>query len=125
MARSAATEPDRCWYICTGHVKKSETAFAAQPVHLMATVSNADSPSTSQVAPSGRSILRWLLYCWGICLELLGMAFMGAVVVVFFGQVDTRLLLSMTAVGMVLFYGGWFCVRQASRGTAKAAPERG
>jgi uncharacterized protein (DUF2062 family) len=43
------------------------------------------------------------------------MAFMGAVVVVFFGQVDTRLLLSLTVVGMVLFYGGWFCVRQASR----------
>ncbi len=53
------------------------------------------------------------------------MAFMGAVVVVFFGQVDTRLLLSLTAVGMVLFYGGWFCIRQASRGATEAAPEGG
>jgi hypothetical protein len=43
------------------------------------------------------------------------MAFMGAVVVVFFGQVDARILLSLTAVGMLLFYGGWFCVRQGSQ----------
>jgi L-asparagine transporter-like permease len=70
-------------------------------------------------------MLRWLLYCWGICLELMGMAFMGAVVVVFFGQVDARLLLSLTAVGMVLFYGGWFCVRQGSRGAARASQEGG
>jgi hypothetical protein len=68
---------------------------------------------------------RWLLYCWGLCLELLGMAFMGAVVVVFFGQVDARLLLSLTAMGMVLFYGGWFCVRHASRGAVKASQEWG
>jgi hypothetical protein len=50
---------------------------------------------------------------------------MGAVVVVFFGQADARLLLSLTAVGMLTFYSGWFCVRQASRGAAKAVPERG
>jgi hypothetical protein len=50
---------------------------------------------------------------------------MGAVVGVFFGQVDARLLLSLTAVGMVLFYSGWFCVRQASRGAAKPVSERG
>jgi hypothetical protein len=68
-------------------------------------------------------MVRWLLYCWGICLELLGMAFMGAVVVVFFGQVDARLLLSLTAVGMLLFYGGWFCVRHASRKPIKTSQE--
>ena len=68
---------------------------------------------------------RWLLYCWGICLELLGMAFMGAVVAVFFGQVDARLLLSLTAIGMVLFYSGWFCVRQASREAGEASQGRG
>jgi hypothetical protein len=51
------------------------------------------------------------------------MAFMGAVVVVFFGQVDARLLLSLTAVGMVLFYGGWFCVRHASQRPGQASPE--
>jgi L-asparagine transporter-like permease len=60
------------------------------------------------------SIFRWLLYCGGVCLELLGMAFMGAVIAVFFGQVDSRVLLSLTAGGMILFYSGWFCVRQAS-----------
>jgi hypothetical protein len=70
-------------------------------------------------------MFRWLLYCCGICFELLGMAFMGAVVIVFFGQVDTRLLLSLTAVGMILFYGGWFCVRQASRGSDQIRRERG
>jgi L-asparagine transporter-like permease len=70
-------------------------------------------------------MVRWLLYCWGMCLELLGMAFMGAVVVVFFGQVDTRLLLALTIVGMALFYGGWFCVRQASQGSTRASQERG
>jgi hypothetical protein len=90
----------------------------------MSTISSDNGLLTPQIASSRRSILRWLLYCWGICLELLGMAFMGAVVVVFFGQVDARLLLSLTAVGMVLFYGGWFCVRQASRGAARAMPER-
>jgi hypothetical protein len=37
-----------------------------------------------------------------------------------FGQVDARLLLSLTAIGMVLFYSGWLCVRQASRGASKA-----
>ncbi len=70
-------------------------------------------------------MFRWLLYCWGICFELLGMAFMGAVVVVFFGQVDTRLLLSLTAVGMVLFYGGWFCVQQASQRSDNPSSEGG
>lgn len=50
---------------------------------------------------------------------------MGAVVVVFFGQVDTRLLLSLTAVGMALFYGGWFCVRHASLRPGDAPRERG
>jgi hypothetical protein len=50
---------------------------------------------------------------------------MGAVVAVFFGQVDARLLLFWTAIGMVLFYSGWFCVRQASRGAAKSSRERG
>jgi L-asparagine transporter-like permease len=62
-----------------------------------------------------QSMLHWLLYCVGVCLELLGIAFMGAVVAVFFGQVDARMLLALTAVGMVLFYSGWFCVRQGSR----------
>jgi L-asparagine transporter-like permease len=69
----------------------------------------------SEATGSKPSLLRWLLYCGGVCLELLGMAFMGAVVVVFFGQVDARVLLSLTAAGMMLFYSGWFCVRQASR----------
>jgi hypothetical protein len=53
------------------------------------------------------------------------MAFTGAVVVVFFGQVDTRLLLSLTVVGVVLFYGGWLCVRQASHGSRNTPRERG
>jgi hypothetical protein len=53
------------------------------------------------------------------------MAFMAAVVAVFFGQVDARLLLSMTAIGMILFYSGWFCVRHASRGATKTLQERG
>jgi hypothetical protein len=53
------------------------------------------------------------------------MAYMGAVIVMFFGQVDARELLSLTARGMVLFYAGWFCVRQGSRGPAKASQERG
>jgi hypothetical protein len=91
----------------------------------MSTVSTDHSPSKPQFAETQRSILRWLFYCWGVCLELLGIAFMGAVVVVFFGQVDTRLLLALTAAGMVLFYGGWFCVRQASCGPAKIAHEGG
>jgi hypothetical protein len=53
------------------------------------------------------------------------MAFMGAVVAVFFGQVDARLLLSLTAIGMILFYSGWFCVRHASLGTRTISQERG
>jgi hypothetical protein len=88
-------------------------------------VSNDNASSQPGLVESWRPTVRWLLYCWGICLELLGMAFMGAVIVVFFGQVDARLLLSLTAAGMVLFYGGWFCVRQASRGPARAPQERG
>lgn len=98
--------------------------MVAQLVRYMSTLSNDDQPQTSRVSPSRRSMWRWLVYCWGICLELLGMAFMGAVVVVFFGQVDAGLLLRLTVVGMVLFYGGWFCVRQASRKPAEASPER-
>lgn len=77
------------------------------------------------VEPSGRAMWQWLLYCGGVCLELLGIAFTGAVVVVFFGNVDTRLLLSLTAVGMLLFYGGWLFVRYASRGNHSAPRERG
>ena len=87
----------------------------------MSTMLNDNSPVAPHMPQPRRSTWRWLLYCWGICLELLGLAFMGAVVMVFFGQVDTRLLLSLTAMGMVLFYGGWFCVRQGSRGAAKAS----
>jgi len=93
--------------------------FVAQPVGYMSTISNDNSPVTRQVALSRRSMLRWLVYCWGICLELLGMAFMAAVMVMFFGQVDAGLLLRLTTVGMVLFYGGWFCVRQGSRRSSK------
>jgi hypothetical protein len=89
----------------------------------MSTVSNHNGATTSQVVPSRFSLLRWVLYCLGICLELLGMAFMAAVVVVFFGQVDARLLLSLTAVGMLLFYGGWFCVRYASHRSVKTSPQ--
>lgn len=80
---------------------------------------------TPSAEPRHRTIVQWLLYCCGVCLELLGIAFTGAVVVVFFGQADTRLLLSLTAVGMVLFYSGWLLVRQASRGHATAPRERG
>jgi L-asparagine transporter-like permease len=78
-----------------------------------------------QITAQRPSRFRWLLYCFGICLELLGMAFMGAVVVVFFGQVDTRVLLSLTAIGMAFFYGGWFCVRQGSRGSYRMPREGG
>lgn len=76
------------------------------------------------VARPERSSIHWLLYCGGICLELLGIAFTGAVVVVFFGNVDTRLLLSLTAVGMLLFYGGWFLVRHTTRRGSTAAHKR-
>jgi L-asparagine transporter-like permease len=81
-------------------------------------------PKSQATAEPRPSILRWLCYCWGVCLELLGMAFMGAVVVVFFGHVDTRMLLALTAVAMLLFYGGWFCVRQASQGRSTEAHGR-
>ena len=81
----------------------------------MSTALKDDGAPKLQATRPKASIFRWLLYCTGVCLELLGMAFMGAVVVVFFGQVDARVLLSLTAVGMILFYSGWFCVRQASQ----------
>jgi L-asparagine transporter-like permease len=82
---------------------------------VMSTALKDDGALKPQAIGQKPSIWRWLLYCGGVCLELLGMAFMGAVVVVFFGQVDTRVLLSLTAAGMILFYSGWFCVRQASQ----------
>jgi hypothetical protein len=81
----------------------------------MSATSNVNIPPKARPSDTARSVWSWLFYCIGVCLELLGMAFMGAVVVVFFGQVDTRILLSLTAVGMVLFYSGWLCVRQGSR----------
>jgi hypothetical protein len=43
---------------------------------------------------------------------------------VFFGNVDTRLLLSLTIIAMILFYGGWFCVRQASQGNSPEVQKR-
>lgn len=75
-------------------------------------------------AQPDRSAWQWLLYCGGVCLELLGLAFTGTVVVVFFGHVDTRLLLSLTVVGMILFYSGWFFVRHASRRGAMGPYQR-
>jgi hypothetical protein len=78
-------------------------------------------PLSTAVQPR-RTALRWLLYCLGICLELLGMAFMAAVIVVFFGHVDSRVLLALTAIGMTLFYSGWFCVRQGSRRPSPSTP---
>jgi len=81
----------------------------------MSTALQDDGALKPQATGPKPSILRWLLYCSGVCLELLGIAFMGAVVVVFFGQTDARVLLALTAVGMMLFYSGWFCVRQASQ----------
>jgi hypothetical protein len=101
------------------------TPAEGQMVAIMSTVQEDDGISKPQNADPRPSLLRWLLYCWGICLELLGMAFMGAVVVVFFGNVDTRLLLSLTAVAMILFYGGWFCARQASRGNSTEGQGKG
>ena len=50
----------------------------------------------SQVTPARQSTLRWVVYCCGVCLEILGMAFTGAVVVVFFGHVDAGLLLRLS-----------------------------
>lgn len=73
---------------------------------------------------SERSTWQWLLYCGGLCLELLGVAFTGAVIVVFFGNVDTRLLLSFTVVGMILFYSGWLLVRYTSQRRSMARRER-
>jgi hypothetical protein len=81
----------------------------------MSTALRDDGALNPQATGPKPSILRWLLYCSGVCLELLGIAFMGAVIVVFFGQVDARVLLALTAAGMILFYSGWFCVRQASQ----------
>ncbi len=99
--------------------------FEEQMVAIMGAVQKDDGTSKTQTTADPRApILRWLLYCWGVCLELLGMAFMGAVVVVFFGNVATRLLLSLTVVAMILFYSGWFCVRQASRGNSTEAHGR-
>jgi L-asparagine transporter-like permease len=99
--------------------------FEEQMVAIMSAGQKDDGTSKSQTTAEPRpSMLRWFFYCWGLCLELLGMAFMGAVVVVFFGNVDTRMLLSLTAVAMILFYGGWFCVRQASRGSSTEAHGR-
>ena len=103
----------------------SDTSFAEQLVAKMSTRLNDNRHLTPHVPAPKRSMWRWLLYYGGLCLELLGMAYMGAVIVMFFGQVEARELLSLTARGMVLFYGGWFCVRQASRGAAKASQERG
>jgi len=100
------------------------TPAEGQMVVIMSAVQEDDGTSKPQNANPRPSLLRWLLYCWGVCLELLGMAFMGAVVVVFFGNVDTRLLLSLTVIAMLLFYGGWFCVRQASRGNSPEVQER-
>ena len=88
---------------------------------------NRNGQRTRDRSPLGqpeRSTWQWLLYCGGVCLELLGIAFTGAVVVVFFGNVDTRLLLSLTAGGMLLFYGGWFLVRQTTRRGPTAARKR-
>jgi L-asparagine transporter-like permease len=100
------------------------TPAEGQMVVIMSAGHEDDGISRPQNADPRPSLLRWLLYCWGICLELLGMAFMGAVVVVFFGNVDTRLLLSLTIIAMILFYGGWFCVRQASQGNSPEVQER-
>src|SRR6266516_2794983 len=100
------------------------TPAEGQMVVIMPARQEDDGISRPQNADPRPSLLRWLLYCWGICLELLGMAFMGAVVVVFFGNVDTRLLLSLTIIAMILFYGGWFCVRQASQGNSPEVQER-
>jgi len=72
----------------------------------------------------GRSTWRWVLYCWGVCLELLGIAFTGAVVVAFLGRVETRVLLMLTVLGMILFYSGWWCVRQASQRPSMPQRER-
>jgi uncharacterized membrane protein len=86
----------------------------------MSAAANADQTPKARSRGGEGAILRWLAYCVGVCLELLGMAFTGAVVVVFFGQVDSRILLSLTAVGVILFYSGWLCVRQGSRRSATA-----
>ena len=71
-----------------------------------------------------RSTLQWLLYCGGVCLELLGIAFTGAVVVAFLGRVETRVLLGLTVLGMTLFYSGWWCVRHASQRPSMPQRER-
>lgn len=80
----------------------------------MSRVSDGNAGREPPAIQPDRSTLPWLLYCGGVCLELLGVAFTGTVVVMFFGIADTRLLLSLTVVGMILFYSGWFFVRHAS-----------
>ena len=94
---------------------KASTGVQERVTCLMSSVSDGDASREPPATQPDRSTLQWFLYCGGVCLELLGVAFTGTIVVMFFSIADTRLLLSLTVVGMSFFYSGWFFVRHASR----------
>jgi hypothetical protein len=51
---------------------------------------------------------------FGQVLQLMGLATMFFVIILFFGKTDMFMLLKMTLLGIFEFYGGYFLVRWAS-----------
>ena len=55
--------------------------------------------------------MKILLYYLGLVLELIGMATMIVVIILFFGEAKMQFLLNMSILGVAEFYGGFWLIR--------------
>ena len=54
--------------------------------------------------------MKILLYYLGLVLELIGMATMMAVIILFFGETKMQFLLNMSILGVAEFYAGFWLI---------------
>jgi len=59
--------------------------------------------------------MKTLVYYLGLVLQLIGMATMMAVIILFFGETKMQFLLNMSILGVAEFYCGYWLIRNSKK----------
>ena len=59
--------------------------------------------------------VRWVVYCCGRSLQMLGLVLIWWVLLLFAGTAGMSVLLGWGTVAALIFYAGWVCMRWATR----------
>lgn len=70
--------------------------------------------------PRRLSGMRWLVYCFGRGLQLLGLLLIWWVLLLFVGFAGMGVLLRWSLLAAIVFYTGWGCTMWAKRGARDA-----